>query len=74
MPQTHREAPMSIYDNFIVDNYVIDAPRIADAFLARVNRMADERARLRRSLISSVEVVEAPEFGDCSVRAHKTNS
>ncbi len=58
---------MSMLDNFIVDNYVIDAPRIADAFLSRLNRMADERARLRRSLISSVEVVEAPQLKGCSV-------
>lgn len=75
MPQQpSREVPMSIVDNYIVDNYVIDAHRIAEAFLARINRMADERARLRRSLISSVEVVEAADISDCAIRAHKTRS
>lgn len=65
---------MSVHDNFIVDNYVIEPRRVADALVSRVSRMADERARLRRSLISSVEVVEAPELRDCTVRAHKAHS
>lgn len=42
--------------------YVIDPDRVAEALLARIDKMADERARFRRSLIYSVEVIEAPEL------------
>jgi hypothetical protein len=49
--------------------YVVDPKRVAEALLARIDKMADERARFRRSLIYSVEMIEAPN-GDCfTVRA-----
>lgn len=44
------------------DQYVVDPLRVAEALLARIEAMADERARFRRSLIHSVEVIEAPGF------------
>lgn len=37
-------------------NYVVDPDAVAEAIISRVNRMADEHARHRRSLIRSVEV------------------
>ncbi|MGK2879081.1 MAG: hypothetical protein ACSLFF_11000 [Solirubrobacterales bacterium] len=52
MPQTHIDA----------DRYVVDAPRVAEALLVRINKLADERARFRRALIYSVEMIETPEF------------
>ena len=52
MPQSHIDT----------DAYVIDADRVAEALLARIDKLADERARSRRSLIYSVEMIETPEF------------
>lgn len=37
-------------------NYVVDSEAVAEAIIRRVNKMADEHARHRRSLIRSVEV------------------
>lgn len=43
-------------------SYSVDAMGVAQALLDRINALADERARFRRSLLFSVEVVEAPDF------------
>lgn len=45
-----------------VDAYVVNAPQVAEALLAKIDEMADERARFRRSLIYSVEMIETPDF------------
>ena len=47
---------------FDPDAYVVHPDRVAEALLARIDEMADERARFRRSLIYSVEMIEAPDF------------
>lgn len=44
------------------DNYKIDPLRVADALVRRVRAMADERARMHRALVYSVEMIEAPDF------------
>lgn len=38
-------------------NYVVDPEAVADAIIRRINKLADERARHRRSLMASVEVL-----------------
>jgi hypothetical protein len=43
------------------ESYEVNAARVAEALLARIDQMADERARFRRSLIYSVEMIEAPD-------------
>ena len=48
--------------NEFVANYEVDPDRVAEALLAKIDAMADERARFRRSLIYSVEMIEAPNF------------
>jgi hypothetical protein len=45
-----------------VDAYEVNPDRVAEALLARIDRMADERAHFRRSLIYSVEMIETPDF------------
>lgn len=45
-----------------VDSYSVDAMGVAEAFLARIEALADERARFRRSLMYSVEMIESPDF------------
>ena len=47
---------------FDPDAYVVNPDHVAEALLARIDQMADERARFRRSLIYSVEMIEAPDF------------
>ncbi len=42
--------------------YVVDADQVAEAFLSRIQTMADERARSVRALMFSVEMIEAPDF------------
>ncbi|MBJ7355474.1 MAG: hypothetical protein JHC98_11680 [Thermoleophilaceae bacterium] len=49
------------------DAYVVDPNRVAEALLARIDELANERARFRRSLIYSVEMIEAPDFEPGSV-------
>jgi hypothetical protein len=51
--------PQSPFD---ADDYVVKPDRVAEALLARIDEMADERARFRRSLIYSVEMIETPDF------------
>jgi hypothetical protein len=51
--------PQSPFD---ADNYVVQSDLVAEALLARIDKLADERARFRRSLIYSVEMIEAPDF------------
>jgi hypothetical protein len=48
---------------FDANDYVVYPDRTAEALLARVNQLADEHARFRRSLITSVEMIEPPDFG-----------
>lgn len=48
--------------NAFAENYEIDPDRVAQALLAKIDAMADERARFRRSLIYSVEMIEAPDL------------
>ncbi|MFT4048570.1 MAG: hypothetical protein QM648_01885 [Solirubrobacterales bacterium] len=43
-------------------NYVVDSELVAEAFIARLQTMADERARSLRALMFSVEMIEAPDF------------
>lgn len=50
-----------------VENYRVDELRVAEALLARIEHLADERARLRRSLMYSVEMVEAGDFQPAAV-------
>jgi hypothetical protein len=50
-----------------VENYRVDEMRVAEAFLARIEKLADERAQLRRSLMYSVEMVEAGDFNSAAV-------
>lgn len=50
-------------------DYVVDPDRVAEALLARIEKLADERARFRRSLIYSVEMIEAPDGDGFTVRA-----
>lgn len=45
-----------------VKNYEVDPQRVAEALLAKIDAMADERARFRRSLIYSVEMIETPDY------------
>lgn len=45
-----------------VANYSFDAMDVARALLERIEKMADQRERFRRSLIFSVEMIEAPDF------------
>ncbi|MGH2960075.1 MAG: hypothetical protein ACRDKE_10755 [Solirubrobacterales bacterium] len=45
-----------------LDAYVVNPDRVAEALLEKIDAMADERARFRRSLIYSVEMIEAPDF------------
>ncbi|MBI2691595.1 MAG: hypothetical protein HYX29_06610 [Solirubrobacterales bacterium] len=45
-----------------VDAYVVNEQRVAEALLAKIDKLADERARFRRSLIYSVEMIETPDF------------
>lgn len=52
MPQTHFDA----------DAYVVNPDRVAEALLARIDELAGERGSFRRSLIYSVEMIEAPDF------------
>jgi hypothetical protein len=65
MPQQPRDEPhrdIHAEELNVMTEYVIDPDRVAEALLARIDKMADERARFRRSLIYSVEVIEAPEL------------
>lgn len=55
-----RKPPCDDPESF-VKNYEVDPERVAEALLAKIDAMADERARFRRSLIYSVEMIEAPE-------------
>lgn len=50
-----------------LDAYVVNADRVAEALLAKIDEMADERARSRRSLIHSVEMIETPDFDAVSI-------
>jgi hypothetical protein len=50
-----------------VDSYEVQPEKVAEALLARIDEMADERARFRRSLIYSVEMIEAPDLDTGSV-------
>ncbi|MBJ7458952.1 MAG: hypothetical protein JHD02_07190 [Thermoleophilaceae bacterium] len=52
MPPTHIET----------DDYKVDPDRVAAALLARIDKLAGERAHFRRSMIYSVEMIETPEF------------
>lgn len=45
-----------------VENYECDSLAVAEALIRRIDAMADERARFRRSLMYSVEVIETPDF------------
>lgn len=54
--------------NTFTENYEVDPERVAEALLAKIDAMADERARFRRSLIYSVEMIEAPDFDASSGR------
>ncbi len=45
-----------------VDAYVVNEQRVAEALLAKIDKLADERARFRRSLIYSVEMIETPDI------------
>lgn len=70
-PKSEREAgrlllsmPLTPND---VDAYVVNAHRVAEALLAKIDEMADERARFRRSLIYSVEMIETPDFDPGSI-------
>jgi hypothetical protein len=51
--------------------YVVDPDRVAEALLARIDRMADERAKMRRSLIYSVEMIETPDVDGRTGSAHQ---
>jgi hypothetical protein len=62
MLQSRVEARSSRRDSRFGDDYVIDPERVAEALLSRIEAMADERARFRRALICSVEMIEAPDF------------
>jgi hypothetical protein len=50
-----------------IDQYEVDPDRVAQALLERIDAMADERARFRRSLIYSVEMIEAADFDAGSI-------
>ena len=50
-----------------VDAYRVNPVRVAEALLARIDELADERARFRRSLIYSVEMIETPDFNPGTV-------
>jgi hypothetical protein len=43
-----------------IANYTVDPMPVAEALLAHIDAMADERARFRRSLLFSVEMIETP--------------
>lgn len=62
MPQNHGENPGEPVDmnprHFDTD-YVVDADAVAEALIRRVNSLADERAKARRALIRSIEVLIA---------------
>ncbi len=53
-----------------VSNYRVDPSAVADAFVDRLLEMADERARFRRSLMYSVEVIETPDLDFVAERIH----
>lgn len=53
-----------------VESYECDPMAVAEALLARIDAMADARARFRRSLMYSVEVIEAPELDVVAARVH----
>lgn len=55
-----------------VENYECDAMAVAEALLNRIDAMADARAKFRRSLMYSVEVIEAPDFDAASVAVDQT--
>lgn len=56
-------------DQFLA-SYSIDPVAVAGALVDRVIAMADERARFRRSLMYSVEMIEAPELDFSAGRIH----
>lgn len=55
------KSPCDDPDTF-AENYEVDPDRVAEALLAKIDAMADERSRFRRSLIYSVEMIEAPDL------------
>ncbi|MGH2905739.1 MAG: hypothetical protein ACRDKI_03100 [Solirubrobacterales bacterium] len=60
MPQNHGDKPGDPADmnpRQIDINYVVDPEAVAEALIRRVNALADERAKARRALIRSVEVL-----------------
>jgi hypothetical protein len=48
-------------DEFLAD-YTVDSELVAEAMLAHIEALADARARFRRSLLYSVEMIETPEL------------
>lgn len=62
MPKSPADGRNSDAEARFADGYVVDPKRVAEALLERIEAMADERARFRRSLIYSVEMIEAPDF------------
>lgn len=51
-----------------VASYTVDPVAVAEALIDRVNVLANERARFRRSLMYSVEMIEAPGFDVTAAR------
>jgi hypothetical protein len=43
-------------------NYAFDPIDVAEALLAHIELLADQRARFRRSLMWSVEMIETPDL------------
>lgn len=62
MTKTRSDATQPAPKSRFEDEYVVDPVSVAEALLKRIDAMADERARFRRSLIYSVEMIEAPDF------------
>ena len=49
-------------------NYEVEPERVAEALLVKIDAMADERARFRRSLIYAVEMIETPDLDFIAAR------
>jgi hypothetical protein len=62
-----RRASSASGSRFTAD-YVVDSDLVAEALLAKIEELADERARYRRSLIYSVEMIEAPDVDVTAAR------
>lgn len=56
MQDVHHGSDFRSTDNFDL-NYIVDPDAVADALLHRIDQLAEERARYRRALISSAEMV-----------------